>query len=104
MLCSIQIQIQFPNKCSTNYISIIHTICNHTTYLITDVTSNMKNILFLLLQIIIFNLSIQCLPNHKRLTLNQILYIIITNIFKWETSFHHCYHIQIQSFYDHVIS
>jgi hypothetical protein len=63
MLCSIQ--IQFPNKCSTNYISITHTIYNYTTYLITDVTYNIKNILFLLLQIIIFNLSIQYLPNHK---------------------------------------
>jgi hypothetical protein len=59
------IQIQLFDKCSVSHINITPIIHTHIIHLIIDVASHVKNILLLLLQIILFNLNIQCSFNHK---------------------------------------
>ena len=53
------VQTQFSNKFSTSNISITLTVNNHTIYLVTYMTSNMEDVFFFLLHVILFDMNIK---------------------------------------------
>ena len=53
------VHTQFSNKFSTSNISITLTVNNHTIYLVTYMTSNMEDVFFFLLHVILFDMNIK---------------------------------------------
>jgi hypothetical protein len=72
--------IQFPHKSITSYIITTTSINYHATYLVLDLTSSVKYVFSLLIDIIFFDLHVQRTHYNQGVHFNRICNILITTI------------------------